>query len=78
MWQDIVLMICSVSFAVALIPALKSKEKPALRTSIMTCLCLCIAGFVDCTLHLWLTAFFTGITALMWGALVQQSRRNKR
>jgi len=76
-WQDPVLMLCSAAFAVALIPALRAKEKPALRTSILTCVLLCICGFVDCTLGLWLTAFFTGLTALAWGRLVQQARRNR-
>jgi hypothetical protein len=77
-WQDPVLMTCSAFFAVALIPALRAKEKPAIRTSIMTCILLCICGFVDCTLGLWLTAFFTALTALVWGALAEQARRNKR
>jgi uncharacterized membrane protein YccC len=75
MWQDFVLMACSVFFAIALIPALKAIEKPALKTSIMTGICLAIACGIDLTLALWFTAFFTAITSVMWFILALQAYR---
>jgi hypothetical protein len=75
MWQDFVLMGCSVFFAIALIPALKATEKPALKTSIMTTICLVVACGIDLTLSLWFTAFFTAITAAMWFILALQAYR---
>jgi hypothetical protein len=71
-WQDIVLTIGSLIFAVALIPSLLSKDKPALTTSITTGCVLLVFAFVYTTLSLWFSAISTTITGLMWLTLAVQ------
>lgn len=65
-WQDIVVSIGSVAFSVALIPAMRSREKPPVFTSWFTTLIL--GGFV--TVHvsyeLWFGATFQTLLALQW------------
>jgi hypothetical protein len=75
LWQDYVLTIGSIVFAVALIPAIVAKEKPPLSTSVPTFFFLYLFSFVYLTLHLWLSTVTTLITGSMWLILaIQQSR----
>lgn len=71
-WQDIVFTVGSFIFSVALIPAIRAKEKPPLKTSLSTFLVL--LAFVACYISLgfWVSAIFGSLTALCWFILFMQ------
>jgi len=71
-WQDIVLAIGSIVFAIALIPSLTSEHKPALWTSILNFGVLVVFVVTYASLSLWYATFFTSLTALLWGVLALQ------
>jgi hypothetical protein len=77
--QDIVFMIGSFIFAIALIPAILHKDKPPLKTSLTTFLVLVAFNICYLTLGLYL-AFTSGIlTAICWLILfLQKLRQNQR
>ena len=78
-WQDLLLSICSVLFTVALIPSLKSKNKPAFATSFMTFLLLATSLIAYASLKLWYTTAITVITAILWLTLaIQRLRQIKK
>ena len=71
-WQDIVLATGSLILAVALVPSLHSKDKPALLTSITTSSVLFVFAFAYATLSLWYAMVTTGFTAILWAILAVQ------
>ena len=73
-WQDVILMVGGFGFALALIPAVRAKNKPPRLTCLATG-CLLLA-FVVCyaTLGLWLAAQSGALTALLWFVLLLQRR----
>lgn len=75
MWQDYVLTAGSIAFVLALIPAVRAKEKPARTTSAMTSFVLWIFAATDVTLGLYWTALTTALTASMWLVLLIQGIR---
>jgi len=78
-WQDIVFSVGSLIFVFALIPTLRSKEKPAFTTSFITALVLSIFALTYITLSLWGSAFFQGCTAACWFLLAfQKHMQGKR
>ena len=72
MWQDIVLTVGGIIFAVALVPSVFSKNKPSLWTSLSTALVLYVFVFVYFSLSLWFSAVTTFITASFWLTLYIQ------
>ena len=76
-WQDIVLMIGGFVFAVALLPSVLGKHKPAASSSIATMIVLHIFCAVYVTLDLWLTFGATLITSTLWLVLAVQKLKNK-
>ncbi|OGE78978.1 MAG: hypothetical protein A2751_00750 [Candidatus Doudnabacteria bacterium RIFCSPHIGHO2_01_FULL_46_14] len=80
-WQDIVLSVGSWIFVIALIPAIRAKEKPPLATSLMTGVILVVYVFTYASLSLWLSVFSTGLVAAAWLVLAGQrymtSRKNR-
>ena len=77
-WQDIVLMAGGFGFSLALIPAVRHKEKPPVSTSLTTFLILVTFSIAYATLGLWL-AFLSGVfTCTMWLVLLIQKVRSKR
>ena len=74
-WQDIVLMVGSFIFSIALIPTVRGKDKPALSTSLLTSGVLSV--FVICffTLGLYLAAISGILTTIMWVILALQAMR---
>jgi hypothetical protein len=72
MWQDAVLTIGSILFALALIPSVRGEAKPAVSTSAMTAATLYVFAAVDLTLGLTFTALTTAVTATMWAILLGQ------
>lgn len=75
-WQDIVLMVGGFGFAVALVPALRAKEKPPKRTSGVTGGILLVFAITYGTLGLWLAFSATLITATAWLWLLAQKVKN--
>jgi len=71
-WQDIVLALGSLILAAALIPSVTSEHKPALWTSISTCIVLAIFAGTYASLSLWYASFTTALAALLWAVLAVQ------
>lgn len=76
-WQDIVLSIGSILFAAALLPSVRSKDKPDGITSGITGTILAIYVPTFITLGLITAAITTGVTAGIWFVLLYQVRRRK-
>ncbi len=74
-WQDIVISLGGVFFAVALTPSLIGEDKPAFKTSIITASILIIMVFTYASLELWLSALMNAIMCVMWGILAVQKYR---
>jgi hypothetical protein len=74
-WQDIVIMISCFGFAFALIPTIRSINKPPKSTCLLTIFLLSIVAISFATLHLWLSfaSELTGITA--WAIVYFQKRK---
>lgn len=72
-WQDIILAVGSLIFAVALVPSIMSSDKPALGTSVTTGLVLTVFAFTYFSLSLWYAAVTTAITGLLWIILAVQN-----
>lgn len=72
-WQDIVLAIGSLVFALALLPSVLGKDKPALWTSALTCLVLAVFTATYASLSLWYATFTVVLTAILWGILAVQT-----
>jgi hypothetical protein len=71
-WQDIVIAVGSLVFAIALLPSVLGKDKPALSTSIMTGTVLVVFMLVYATLDLWYATFTTFLAAALWITLAVQ------
>jgi hypothetical protein len=71
-WQDIVIAIGSLIFAVALIPSILGKNKPAFGTSLMTGSVLVVFTITYASLSLWYATFTTMVTATLWLVLAAQ------
>lgn len=72
MWQDYVLTAGSLAFIAALLPAVFSDAKPPKTTSLMTATVLYVFALTDVSLHLYLTAAVTAVTAATWTVLAAQ------
>jgi hypothetical protein len=68
----------SIIFAVALIPSVTSKEKPALSTSLPTGVVLLIFALTYVTLSLWFSAASTAATGILWLTMAAQKYRQLR
>lgn len=75
MWQDWIMALGAWVFIVALIPAVKAKDKPPTSTSLMTGGVLTIYVVCMLTLGLVVSAISTGGTAFLWWILFFQKRR---
>lgn len=75
LWQDWVFSIGTWVFAIALIPTIKSKEKPPLSTSAPTAFFLALFAFTYFTLSLYLSAVSSLSTATAWFILALQKYR---
>lgn len=71
-WQDFVIGAISIVFALGLVPSIRGSNKPAILTSLVTSIGLTVMGFVDLTLHLWITAVICVISGVLWGVLLWQ------
>ena len=71
-WQDIVIAVGSLIFAIALLPSVLSKHKPALWTSAMTGTVLVVFTITYATLSLLYATITTSFAALLWIILAIQ------
>ena len=71
-WQDIVLSIGQWVFAIALLPSVFGKDKPALVSSLITGSVLTVFAFTFATLSLWISAISTVLVSLIWFVLAGQ------
>ena len=71
-WQDYVLAAGSWIFLIALIPAIRGKEKPPVSTSIVTGTVLAVYALVYATLGLWISVVSTSFMSLAWFTLAVQ------
>ena len=74
-WQDVVLMVGGLGFSIALVPAVRHKEKPPIATSLTTFLILALFSVAYATLGLWLACLSSVFTCLMWLILLVQKVR---
>lgn len=74
-WQDVVIGIGQFVFALALVPAIVSEEKPPRSTCAMTGGLLAVFAMVYATLDLWLATLACAICATCWLVLMIQKRR---
>lgn len=76
-WQDIVLTVGQIIFIIALIPAIRNKQKPPFLTNILNAFVLFCFGVVYITLSLWFAAVTTCIVAILWLVLTVQSSQHR-
>lgn len=77
-WQDVLLMLGGFGFSLALIPAVKAREKPPVATSLTTGGILATFCIAYATLGLWLAFGATAITSAMWLTLLVQKIQNEQ
>ena len=73
-WQDVVLAIGQTLFAIALIPALRSKQKPPKSTSALTGVTLLVFAVTFATLDLWWGAVTAAVCGGLWLILFCQRK----
>ena len=76
-WQDIVLGVGQIIFFLALIPSIRSEDKPALSSSIITGTVLLVYAVVFASLSLWFTLITDVITTISWYILAYQKFTQK-
>lgn len=69
---DAIFAVGSVLFALALIPSLRSADKPALKTSLLTACVLAVYTVTFACIGLWFAAATDGIVTVMWFTLFCQ------
>lgn len=78
-WQDYVIASAQIGFVIALVPTIRSQNKPPKATSLMTVMLLTVITFCLFTLHLYfssITAFAIDITwAVIWLQTVKSDRK---
>lgn len=75
MWQDTVIALCQLAFLPSMLPTLLGEDKPALTTSIMNSVIVCIIVLTFVTLELWFSVITGAITASIWTILAVQKWR---
>jgi hypothetical protein len=77
-WQDIIITIGTFIFAIALIPTLKSADKPPVSTSLTTGLTLIVFAVTFSTLGLWFSFVMNLVTGSLWLTLALQKAKEKK
>lgn len=73
-WQDTVLAVGSLIFAIALIPSIISKDKPAFWTSAINGVVLIFFVITYASLSLWYAVVTTSLSAFLWLVLAFQKK----
>ena len=76
-WQDAVFAIGTLTFSLALIPSIKSKNKPHLYTSVMTAVVLVAFSATYFSLDLIFSCITALINASLWSVLTWQKYSQK-
>jgi small-conductance mechanosensitive channel len=71
-WQDIVISIAQTGFIIALLPSIRSKQKPVLFTSISYTVLICAICIALLSLHLWFSTLTAFAGAIEWAILAVQ------
>jgi hypothetical protein len=74
-WQDIIITIGTFIFAIALIPTLRSKDKPPVSTSLTTGITLIVFALTFASLGLWFSCIMNLFTGSLWLTLALQKHR---
>lgn len=74
-WQDLVFGAGSFGFALALVPSIRSRDKPALATCVYTTAVLGSFAAAYASLGLWLAGASALLTCAGWAALAAQRLR---
>lgn len=75
-WQDIVIAITQIGFIFSMLPSIRSKDKPALLTSVLNVILVSVIATCLLTLHLWLGTITAFMIAGTWAILaVQKSKK---
>lgn len=74
-WQDYVISGGQWLFILALLPALRAKEKPPVFTSLLTAAIVSSFSYAFATLALVMSTFSSAIVAVMWYLLAYQKWR---
>ena len=72
MWQDWIISLSQVSFIVALLPSIVSKDKPNLITSVITSFFLFLVSACFYSLNLYASTVFTLLSGIAWAILAVQ------
>ena len=75
--QDLIIMIGSIGFSIALLPSIFSGSKPSWQTSLMTGGILVVFAGCYATLGLIYAAITTVVTATLWSVLLFQVLRRR-
>lgn len=78
LWQDWTISIGQIVLAAALIPTIKSKEKPPLSTSLITAIMIGTIAFCFSTLQLWFSASTAGLSSFAWFFISYQKFNQKK
>jgi len=73
LWQDIVISISQLILFIGLIPSIKSAQKPALSTSVISASAVTVITITLGTLYLWLSVVTASLIAGGWWILAWQS-----
>ena len=71
-WQDWIFSLGGFLILVSLVPTLRSAQKPALSTGVMSFVLVAIFAATMVTLGLWFSAFANALISLCWGVLALQ------
>lgn len=71
-WQDLLFAVGSIVFAIALVPSIRSADKPALSTSLLTGGVLATYVVAFATLNLWYAAATDAVCVAAWFVLAWQ------
>ena len=71
-WQDIVIALAQICFIFAMLPSIRSKDKPATATSVMNVGLVSIITICLLTLRLWFSAATALGVAIAWTILAAQ------
>lgn len=78
-WQDWIFTVGQLIFIIALIPSIRSKDKPAFTSSLITAVILIGFAATYTSLELWGSAIFAFLNASAWGILaIQKYLSNKK
>lgn len=77
-WQDLVLATSYIVFNIALIPSIIGKDKPNLKTSIITATFQIPCFIVYLSLSLWFSAALAALNFSLWATLALQKKAQSK